>query len=145
MPGAIDPLDRSILIDVRPFCNVDENDNGFDNKLIPLINGQFMMAHEFGIGYDGFRITGSQQTWRDWLGDNGDKLSAVVMWLGLSVAQIFNPSDSATVSKSIQNQIDKQEYLLRGKSEREGMVKDYVPSAASYYDHIHQSMLDDEY
>ena len=144
MPGAIDPLDRSILVDVRPFCNVDENDNGFDNKLIPLINGQFMMAHEFGIGYDGFRITGSQQKWRDWLGDNGEKLSAAIMWLGLSVAQIFNPSDNATVSKSMQSQIDKQEYLLCGKSGREGMVKDYVPSAASYYDHIYSSDDEDE-
>lgn len=144
MPGAIDPLDRSILVDIRPMNNVDENDNGFDNKLIPLINGQIMMAHEFGIGYNGFRITGSQQKWRDWLGDNGDKLEAAKIWLGYSVLMLFNPPDNATLMQSIQNQITKYEWILCSKSQREGFVKDYVPSAASFYERIAEATADED-
>ena len=40
---------ESILIYVRPMCNVDKDDDGFDEKLIPLINAQMMIAnHEIG-------------------------------------------------------------------------------------------------
>ena len=50
---------ESILISVRPMCNVDKDDDGFDEKLIPLINSQMMIAHhEIGIGINGFNITG---------------------------------------------------------------------------------------
>lgn len=144
MPGATDPLDRSILIDVRPANNVDENDNGFDNKLIPLINAQLMMAHQFGIGYDGFQITGSQQTWRDWLGVDGSKLAAAKAWLGLSVMLVFNPPDNASVLKAVQNQVEKYEWMLCSKSQCDGYVAGYVPSAASYYETIAPATADED-
>ena len=144
MPGANDPLDRSILIDVRPMNNVDENDNGFDNKLIPLINTYIMMAHQFGIGYDGFRMTGSQQTWRNWLGDNGDKLEAIKTWLGYSVLLMFNPPDNATHLSSIERQIAKKEWMLNSKSQLDGVVKDYVPSAVPYYEHMAEVTIDED-
>lgn len=134
MPGAIDPLDSSILVDVRPANDVDENDNGFDTKLIPLINAQIMMAHQFGIGYDGFVVTGSQQTWRDWLGDNGSKLQAAKTWLSYSVKLLFNPPENATVLKMYRELIEKQEWMLCSKSEIDGYVFEYAPVQPSFDD-----------
>lgn len=134
MPGAIDPLDSSILVDVRPANDVDENDNGFDTKLIPLINAQIMMAHQFGIGYDGFVVTGSQQTWRDWLGDNGSKLQAAKTWLSYSVKLLFNPPENATVLKMYRELIEKQEWMLCSKSEIDGYVFEYAPTQPSFDD-----------
>ena len=144
MPGLANPLDRSILIDVRSACNIDEGDNGFDNKLIPLINSQFMMAHQFGIGYEGFYITGSQQTWRDWLGDNGDKLTAATTWLGYSVLLMFNPPENSTVSQMYKDQINKAEWMLCSKSQQEGFVRDYAPSSIPYYDSISAAIADED-
>ena len=137
-------LDRSILVDVRVACNVDEEDDGFDLKLIPLINAQLMMAHQFGVGYDGFRITGKDEVWRDWLGDFGGALMAIQTWLGYTVLLLFDPPDNGTVLKSYQDQIQKMEWMLCEKSCREGYVKNYVPSRAVYYDRIAEATADED-
>ena len=136
MPGSHNPLDESILITLRPLNNVDRNDPGFDDKLIPLINSQLMMAHQFGVGYDGFEITGSSETWRDWLGDNGSKLAAIKVWVGYSVLLLFDPPDNSTVLSSIQREIDKKEWMLCSKSTLDGYVKEYVPDKAAFYDEL---------
>ena len=127
-------LNSSILVDVRVACNVDERDEGFDTKLIPLINSQIMMAHEFGVGYSGFHVTGTEETWRDWLGDDGGKLAAIYTWLGYSVLLLFDPPENSTVLKSYQDQISKMEWMLCSRSWREGLVKEYVPDQAAMYE-----------
>ncbi len=129
-------LDDSILVNVRTACNVDERDDGFDEKLIPLINSQMMMAHEFGVGYEGFRINDVGATWRDWLGDTGVELSAIQTWLGYSVLLLFDPPDTAAVLSAYQAQIQKFEWMLCNKSCLEGNVKEYVPAQAGFYDRM---------
>lgn len=136
-------LDRSILMDVRPLCHVDENDTGFDEQLIPIINGQMMMAHQFGIGHNGFFITGTAETWRHWLGDNGDKLLAVKTWLGYTTRMLFDPPTGA-MKDVLQHQIDKFETMLCYKSEREGYIKEYVPEKAYYYESIAEATADED-
>lgn len=135
-------LDSSILVDVRVACNVDETDDGFDLKLIPLINTQMMMAHQFGVGSEGFRISGLQETWRDWLGSGGENLMAIQTWLGYSVLLLFDPPDNATVLKSYQDQIQKMEWMLCNKSCLNGYVKDYVPSKAAFYDRFYERIAE---
>ena len=136
-------LDDSILITIRPLNNVDKNDNSFDEKLIPYANAQIMEAHELGVGYDDFQITGSQQTFRDWLGDAGSKLSGIATWLGLSVLLIFDPPDNASQLQSIQRTVDKFTWHLRSKSWRSGAVKEYVPDQAQYYDSMMEAIVDE--
>ena len=41
----VQTVENSILVSVRSMCNVDEEDTGFDQQLIPLINSQMMIAH----------------------------------------------------------------------------------------------------
>ena len=118
----------SILISVRPMCNVDKDDTGFDEKLIPLINSQMMMAHhEIGIGINGFNITGPDETWSDWLGEGEAKLSAIKTWLGQSVLMQFDPPDNATIAKTLQECIDKTAWMLASKSKLEGHSKSLYP------------------
>ena len=124
----------SILLDVRPACNVEESDSSFDSKLIPLINSQIMMAHQFGVGYDGFTVTGIKETYQDLLGEHAAKLAAFRTWLGLSVCLIFDPPENGSVLKAMQDQILKMEWMLRAKTEQDGYVKDYVPEHADVYD-----------
>lgn len=128
----------SILIDVGMACDVDESERGFDGKLIPLINGQLMMAHQFGLGTNGFGIKGVADTYQDFLGEHCDKLAAFRTWLGYSVRMLFDPPDNGTILKSYQDQIDKMEWMLRSKTELEGFVKDYVPEQAEYYSELYE-------
>lgn len=131
--NANEMLSGPILVGVRPLCNVDENDDSFDQQLIPYINGQIMMAHQFGIGYNGFIVTGTGETWRDWLGDDGYKISAAITWLGLTVRQLFDPPTGGE-KETIERTVDKMEWMLRSKSESEGLVQQYVPEHASFYE-----------
>lgn len=140
----IPSLDSSILTDVRVACNVDENDTGFDIKLIPLINTQMAMAYEFGVGYRGFMITGTNETWRDWLGDNGADLISASTWLGYSVLMLFDPPDNSTLASSYKEQIQKMEWLLNERSRREGHVMEYVPDKASFYERLAEATVDED-
>ena len=125
---------NSILADVRSACNLERDDTSFDNQLIPLINTQMMMAHQFGVGVDGYLITDGSGTWTDWLGEHESNLVAIKTWLGFSVLLMFDPPDNGTVLKSYQDQVQKMEWMLREKSEEKGYVKTYVPEKASFYE-----------
>lgn len=133
-------MSDSILIDVGLACNVEESDRGFDGQLIPLINSQIMMAHQFGIGPDGYTVTGIKETYQDLLGEHCAKLAAFRTWLGYSVRLLFDPPDNGTVLKSYQDQIAKMEWMLNSKAELDGAVKDYVPEHAKLY----QDWYDDD-
>lgn len=135
---------NSILVTVRPLCNVDEEDNGFDRQLIPLINGQLMVAHQFGVGPNGFRITGETETWQDLLGEHDEELEAIKIWLGYNVLLLFDPPDNSTVLKSYQDQVQKMEWHLSNKSCMEGAVKDFVPDKAAFYDALYAKIEDDD-
>lgn len=130
MSGTANNLgDPSILRSVRVLCNVDENDNGFDTQLIPFINAQMMIAHhEIGIGVNGFNITGISETWTEWLGEGESKLAAAKTWLGLSVKQLFDPPDNATMAKTLQETVDKAAWMLASKSKLEGYSKAIYPA-----------------
>ena len=133
-------LTNSILATVRAMCNVEEDDQGFDQQLIPLINGQLMMAHQFGVGYAGFIITDEHETWYDLLGESGkDLLNAMQIWLGYSVRLLFDPPDNSTVLKSYQDQILKMEWMLCNISFIEGHVKEYVPDQKEFYDKLEEN------
>ena len=127
-------MNGSILADVRSACNLESTDASFDRQIIPLVNSQMMMAHQFGIGLSGFKITGPAELWRDWLGEEGEDLQAIKTWLGYSVLLLFDPPDNGTVLKSYQDQIAKMEWMLREKSEEKGYVKTYVPEKADFYE-----------
>ena len=138
MGTATDLLQKSILADVRACCNLEFEDTSFDAQLIPLINSQIMMAHQFGVGKDNYVLTSLSDTWDDWLGPDGAKLSAIRSWLGYSVKLLFDPPDNSSVLKSYQDQIQKFEWMLCSKSQSEGIVKDYVTEKqAKVYDELY--------
>lgn len=124
----VQTVENSILVSVRSMCNVDEEDMGFDNQLIPLINTQMMIAnHQLGVGINGFNITGDSETWSDWLGEGEAKLAAVKTWLGYSVLLLFDPPDNGTVLRAIQDTLAKTEWMLESKSRLEGHAKTIYP------------------
>ena len=78
-------------------------------------------------------ISGTNETWGEWLGYAGEDLAAIKIWLGYSVLLLFDAPDNGTVLKSYQDQIAKIEWMLREKSEEKGYVKQYVPEKADFY------------
>ncbi len=130
-------LEESILLDIRAACNLEQTDSDFDSQILPLLNSQIMMAHQFGVGENGFLVNDTSETWGDLLGADGHKLAAIRTWLGLSVKLLFDPPDNASVLKSYQDQIAKMEWMLCSKSEEEKIVKQFVTlDQAKIYDEL---------
>lgn len=130
-------MDNSILADVKAACSIAEGDDGFDSQLILLINSQLMVAHQFGVGINGFNVKTGNETWRDLLGNNGTMLAAMKSWLGYSVLLMFDPPDNGSVLQAYKDQVLKFEWMLCNKSELEGHVKVYVPEREGFYDDLY--------
>lgn len=127
MSNVID-ANESILIGIRPMCNVDENDDGFDKQLIPLINGFMMIAHhDLGIGFNGFNITGAEETWAEWLGSAAPKLAAAKTWLGYKTFLVFDPPENGSVIQAYEKMIDEAAWTLCSKSRLEGHAATLYP------------------
>lgn len=121
-------MNESILMGVREACNVSPEDDGFDKKIIPLINSFMMIAHHrLGVGFNGFRINGATEVWRDWLGDAESKLEAAKTWLGLKVFMAFDPPDNGSMSKAYEETINDMEWTLCSKSGLEGHAATLYP------------------
>lgn len=120
--------DDSILITIRPMCQVDEGNSDFDKQLIPLINTNMMIAHHnLGIGVDGFNITGTGETWEQWLGPAASKLAAAKTWLGYKVFKVFDPPENASVMQAYDKMIDEAAWTLCSKSRHEGHAATLYP------------------
>ena len=120
--------DDSILTTIRPMCNVDENDSGFDKQLIPLINSNMMIAHHnLGIGVNGFNITGTGETWEQWLGPAVSKLASAKTWLGYKTFLVFDPPENGSVMQAYEKMIDEAAWTLCSKSRLEGHAATLYP------------------
>ena len=101
---------ESILKELRDNVIHDSECTDFDNELIPLINSYLMTLNQNGIGVVGYRVTGEDQTWNEFL--EGSKiLEATVEYVNLSVRIVFDPPSSATVLAAFQ--AIQAEYLWR--------------------------------
>lgn len=63
-------MDESILASIKPFVNVEEDDDSFDSELIGYINSAFAVLHRIGVGpEEGFIITDDTTTWKEFTED----------------------------------------------------------------------------
>jgi hypothetical protein len=63
-------MDESILASIKPFANVEEDDDSFDSELIGYINTAFALLRRIGAGpKEGFIITDDTTTWREFTDD----------------------------------------------------------------------------
>lgn len=102
---------QSILKTVRRMIGPDEDYEYFDTDLIIHINSAFSRLCQLGVGPETpFRITGTEETWNEFLPDG--YLEDVKQYMYLYVKQIFDPPASASVMNAYQAQLDKLEWLL---------------------------------
>lgn len=85
----------------------------FDGELIDDINAVLLDLRQFGIGpEDGFSITGSSETWADFLGENKEMQNSVPTLVALKVRLLFDPPASGAITETINKQIDRLEWRL---------------------------------
>ena len=102
----------SILTTIKKMLGFEEEYEAFDTDIIININMVFNILNQIGVGpTDGFRITGKDETWSDYLKDN-IKLEMVKTYIYLKVKKIFDPGTSSALNTAIDTQISELEWRL---------------------------------
>lgn len=96
---------ESILDTIKKTIGLETDYTEFDYDLILLINGNLMTLAQNGVGKDGFRITGSDETWSDFLGDFSD-VELAKSYVYLKTKIIFDPPSTSSVLEAYQKEAD---------------------------------------
>lgn len=104
---------ESILGSIKKNLGLHEEDTNFDADLIMHINSVFSILFQMGVGPKDqpFVITGSNETWDDFLNDNF-KINMVKSYVEKKVKQLFDPPTSSAVSESLKMLIAELEWRL---------------------------------
>ena len=104
-------MDDSILNTIRSILVGDEDDTSFDLELITCINVALNNLTDVGVGpKEGFEITGSTETWTEFLGDK-IILNRAKKYVELETRLLFDPPTSSYVLEALQKKAD--EALVR--------------------------------
>lgn len=115
----------SILDSTKNVLGVPADYDVFDPAITMHINSALSRLDELGVGpTGGFSIEGSEETWVDLLGVD-PRLNNVKQFVYLSVRMVFDPPGTSYLVTSIENQIQKLEWLIN--AHRESVT--YIPSA----------------
>lgn len=113
----------SILDTVKLKVGINPDyDDAFDIHLITNINTTFDRLKYLGIGPEnGFRITGSTETWDMYLTD-GEFIDSVIDYICMKVKMLFAQPETSFGIEAVKEQINEIEFFLKVKSD-EIMVK----------------------
>ena len=89
-------MDETILNSIKKPMGLEPDYTEFDDDLILLINGNLMTLAQNGVGKEGFVITGSEETWSDFLDEFRD-VEMAKEYVYLRTRVIFDPPSTSSV------------------------------------------------
>ena len=105
-------MDQSIFNTIKALLGPDADYDVFDQDIIVFINSALATLTQLGIGPDeGFRITGSNETWGDLLGDSKD-LDSVKQYIYMKVKMAFDPPANSFVMTAYEEACKEFEWRL---------------------------------
>lgn len=106
-------MQESILYTIKKMLGLDPDYSAFDVGIIIHINSVIMILRQLGVGpQDGYSITGPDEQWSDYLGDQASLLESVKSYIYLKVRSVFDPPSNSYVQDAIQKQIAEYEWRL---------------------------------
>lgn len=106
-------MNNSILDDVKDAVGAGNSCMGFDKELINHINTVLSYLNRIGIGKRGFTISGSFETWGDFLGTNTEMMSPVKTYVSGRVQLMFDPPSSQSHIALLKEDIEEAWWTLR--------------------------------
>ena len=116
-------METSILISIREkfggqFFEDPTEASPFDSELIMDINSALMILSQLGVGTSGFVVTGTTETWEEFLGEARTDLELVKSYVFTRVRLMFdNTGMSSTLVGLLQEQIKEYEFRLMARAE----------------------------
>ena len=101
----------SILDSIKALLGIDSQDTNFDKELIILINGALAIVNKFGVGPEGYKISGPENTWDEFLLERTD-LEMVKANIYLRVRMMFDPPQNSFLVNAIKDQINESNWYI---------------------------------
>lgn len=101
-------MNDSILYTIKKLLGIDPLYPEFDLDIVLFINSAIATLRQIGFHREYYSITGSSETWSDYLGERAD-LELIKTYIYLKVRTMFDPPASGTVSASIDNLLKETE------------------------------------
>lgn len=106
-------MDDRILVSVKKLIGVPEESTDFDLDILMNINAAIVTLSQIGVGpSDPFTVTGNEETYSDFLGENFKGIALVKMYLVYKTQLGFDPPASGSVSSSLEKKIAETEWRL---------------------------------
>ena len=101
----------SILDSIKQMLGSESEDTNFDRELIIYINGALMVINQLGVGPNGYKITGKENTWVEFIGDRTD-LELIKTNVYLRVRLVFDPPQNSFLVSAIKEQITEYDWRI---------------------------------
>lgn len=103
---------ESILGSVKKLLGINNVDD-FDQDIVVHINSAISVLRQLGVGPNKtFIVTGEDETYTDYLGENSEEISMVKQYFYCKVRKIFDPPTSGSVMSSLEETIKELEWRL---------------------------------
>lgn len=107
----------SILTSIKKLLGITEDYEVFDTDIIIHINTVIMILNQMGVGVQGFHITGKDEVWSDFIG-NDTAYEMAKTYIYLKVRMIFDPpTTGGGVMDAMNNTIAELEWRLNSHSD----------------------------
>ena len=106
-------MEESILNTIKKMLGPDDSYEAFDTEIIVHINTALSTLAQLGVGpRKGFRITGTDEAWGDFISDGSVDLEGIKTYIYMKVKMIFDPPVSSFVMKAMEESCKELEWRL---------------------------------
>lgn len=105
-------MEESILTTIKKKLGLSKTYTAFDTDIITNINTSLMRLGMLGVGPStGFRITGFNETWEDFIGDRID-LEGIKDFIYIKARIVFDPPTSSAALQALKDEAKELEFCL---------------------------------
>ena len=110
---------ESILTSIKKLLGVDKDYPHFDADIITHINSVLFILNQVGVGPSkGFRITGDNETWEDYIpGIDEKNVESLRTYIYQKVKLVFDPPTSSIASELTKESANELEWRLNVAAE----------------------------
>ena len=110
------------------MLGVTEDYDAFDQEIMVFINGAIFKLTQLGVGpEEGFRVTGVEENWNDFLGDRIDQLQAAKDYIYFDVRLAWDPPTQSSVISAWNDRLQELTWRILHQVE-DGVTRQVVQS-----------------
>lgn len=105
-------MENSIFLTIKSLLGPDADYDVFDQDILVFINSAISTLTQIGVGPStGFRVTGSTETWSDFIGTDS-RIDSIKDYIYMKVKIMFDPPTNSSVLSAYQDSCKELEWRL---------------------------------